>query len=124
MVQLEESDAAYCNSLWKYHSTNSEFFLKSLIAVHGGYGLRDKETKELLSFAIINDHLAIGMLTTVEKAQKKGYGRLVVKYLAKKIAEKGYFPLAFMDQKNEVSYKTFSKLGFKKIGDSNWISMG
>lgn len=121
MIKLEESDAAYCNSLWKYKSEKSEFWIRTLIAVHGGYGLRERDAQEIVSFAIITDHLGIGQVTTIKKAQRKGYGQLVVKYLAKKIAEKGYIPHAYIDHNNVASYAMFSRLGFKKIDDTCWI---
>lgn len=123
MTQLNESDATLCNSLWKYKSDNSELYIKSLISVHGGYGLRDKTTNELLSFAILNDHLAIGALTTIEKAQKKGFGEIITRYTAKKIAEMGYIPHAYINKKNLKAQNLFKKLCFKKISDSNWIDI-
>lgn len=112
-----------CNSLWKYKNENSELWIKSLIMVHGGYALRDKSSNELLSFAIINDHLAIGVLVTVESARRKGYGEIIVKYLAKKLTEKDLIPHVYINKTNEKGIKLFHKLGFIKIGDSNWITI-
>jgi len=91
--------------------------------VHGGYALKDKNSNELLSFAIINDHLAIGVLVTVKKAQRKGYGETIVKYLAKQLSESDLNPHVYINKKNEKGFKLFHKLGFIKIGDSNWITV-
>jgi GNAT superfamily N-acetyltransferase len=120
---LSEDDASICNGLWKYRSKYSEAWVKSLILVHGGYALRDKITREILSFAIINDHLAIGLLTTVEKAQRKGYGEIISRYLAKKSAEGGITPTVYINSLNPMGFNLFNKLGFKRIGGSNWIVM-
>ncbi|XP_070493588.1 uncharacterized protein [Chironomus tepperi] len=123
LVQLQANDAPICNRLWKYKNENSELWIKSLIMVHGGYALRDKISNELLSLAIINDHLAIGVLITVEKAQRKGYGETLVKYLAKKLSERDLIPHVYVNKKNDKGIKLFHKLGFIKIGDSNWITI-
>jgi GNAT superfamily N-acetyltransferase len=118
---LREEDAILCNSLWKYKSKHSEAWVKSLILVHGGVAIRERSSRELLSFGIINDHLAIGMLTTIEKAQRKGYGEIISKYLIKKSAEGGITPTVYIDNDNPVGFNLFKKLGFRRIGGSNWI---
>ena len=123
LVQLEPNDAPFCNQLWKFKNENSELWIKSLIMVHGGYALRDKSSNELLSFAIINDHLAIGVLVTVKKAQRKGYGEMIVKHLAKKLSERHLIPHVYVNKENVKALKLFHKLGFIKIGDSNWITI-
>lgn len=122
-MRLEASDAPICNSLWTYKNENSELWIKSLIMVHGGYALKDKISNELLCFGIINDHLAIGALVTVRKAQRKGYGETIVKYLAKKLSEINLYPHVYINKKNEKGFKLFHKLGFIKTGDSNWITL-
>jgi predicted GNAT family acetyltransferase len=65
--------------------------------------------------------MAVGVLTTIEKARKKGFGEAIAKFIAIKIAEQGYTPIAFIDNTNIASYKLFQKIGFRKIGGSNWI---
>lgn len=57
MRSLEEADAEFCNSIWEWKDEVSENFIRSMILLHGGYGLIDKETDELLAFGTINDHL-------------------------------------------------------------------
>jgi ribosomal protein S18 acetylase RimI-like enzyme len=121
LASLHEDDAALCNSLWKYKSENSEAWVKSLILVNGGYALRDKSTNELLSFAIINDHLAIGLLTTVEKAQRKGYAEIIAKYVSLKMAQEGLTPTVYVSNENPLGFGLFQKLGFRRISGSNWI---
>ncbi|KAG5680422.1 hypothetical protein PVAND_009930 [Polypedilum vanderplanki] len=116
---LKEEDASLCNSLWAFKSDNSEIWVKSLILVHGGYALRRKDTRELLSFGLINDHLAIGMLTTIEKAQRKGYAEIIVKQLVKKLIEINITPIVYVHNPNAL--KLFQKLGFISISNSNWI---
>lgn len=121
IVPLEKSDAEMCNSLWKWKNSKSEIWMKSLILINGGYALKDSSSREFLSFAIVNDHMAIGALTTINQAQRKGYGEIIVKYMAKKMAEEGLVPTAYISNENPKGFNLFTKLGYKKIGMSNWI---
>lgn len=108
--------------MWEWRCEKSEKFIKSLICLNGGFGLIDKQTDELLSFATINDHLAIGILNTIPKARGKGYGELIVKLLAKRIAEEfNINPTCYINNRNVASMKLFGKLGFLKICHCNWI---
>lgn len=87
-----------------------------------GFGLFDSSTDELLSFALINDHLATGVLTTVERARRKGFGEMMAKLLSRKIVENfDLDPTAYIDLTNVPSLKLYAKLGYKKIGECNWI---
>lgn len=124
MRQLESNDAEFCNNLWKFKDEKSELWIRSLLEVHGGYALIDETTKEILSFVLISSQYAIGGLTTVEKARRKGYGEFMVKLLSKKLVERGFTPLAYIADNNDRSLKLFDKLGFKRVGGSNWIVMG
>jgi N-acetylglutamate synthase-like GNAT family acetyltransferase len=119
---LEESDAEFCNSLWIYKNDQSLIWVRSLILLHGGYAVVDQESNEILSCAIYNDHIGIGLLNTIEKARRKGYGEILVKYFSQKIAERGLIPTTFINNSNTASITLFTKLGFKKIQGINWIS--
>jgi FR47-like protein len=122
MRKLHEEDSKLCNSLWSHRSVSSESFIRSLILINGGYGLISKANNELLSFALINDHFSIGALTTVEHARGKKYGEFITKLLSLKIAEEMKLPpTCFIDDPNIPSFNLFNKLGYKKIGHSNWI---
>jgi RimJ/RimL family protein N-acetyltransferase len=123
--KLEESDSKLCNSLWAYRSLASGPYIRSLILINGGYGLFNSITKELFSFAVINDHFATGMLTTVEAARGRKYGEFVAKFLTVKIAEDlKVTPTVYITSDNVPSINLFQKLGYKKIGDCNWIVVG
>jgi RimJ/RimL family protein N-acetyltransferase len=124
--KLDEKDSEVCNSIWNYRYIGSESFIRSLILVNGGYGLFSTENNELLSFAIINDHFATGILTTNEKFRGKKYGEFVAKLLSLKITEDlvDIIPTCYIDSLNPPSLNLYRKLGYKKIGDCNWIVVG
>lgn len=125
MRPLAEADSEFCNSLWTWRDHNSELFARSLISIYGGLALCDEKTGEILSFGVVNDHLAVGMMNTVDKARGKGYAGVITKALSKKIAEDFDLPpTAFFETANNSSRRVFEKVGFKKIGDCDWILIG
>lgn len=125
MRKLQDEDSKNCNDLWTYRYNNSESFVRSMIVLNGGYGLFSKSNDEILSFAIINDHLASGILTTAKHARGKKLGELIAKLLSLKIAEDfDIIPTCYIDSLNVPSLKLYQKLGYKRIGDCNWIVVG
>lgn len=120
---LTEHHAKTCNDMWQWRYSNSEKYVRSLILINGGYGLFDQTTDELLAFALINDHFATGLLNVAKQCRGKGYGELMARYLTIKIAEMGLHPTVYIDAENTVSQKLYNKIGYKKIGDINWISV-
>lgn len=96
-----------------------------MILLHGGWALCDKETDQILSFAMFNDHLATGLLTTVEGARGKKYGEMMAKLMSIKIVEIfNLHPICFINNLNVPSINLYGKLGYEKIGGSNWIVVG
>lgn len=125
MRKLKEEESSICNNIWEHKSERSENVIRSLILISGGWALYDNISDELLSFALINEHLATGMLTSVEHARGKGYGGFISKVLALKIVESfDIHPICFINSLNFKSMKLFEKLGYRKISDSNWIAVG
>ena len=98
--------------------------IKSLIEIHGGFALIDANSKKILSYVLISSQYAIGALTTVDEAKRKGYGEVLVKYLAKELAKRDFIPYAYVANANQKSINLFKKVGFQRIGGSNWIYVG
>lgn len=100
-------------------------YIRTLIKVNGGIAITDINTGEILSFGLINDLMAIGVLNTVEKARGKGYAEIIVKMLSKALVESfNIRPTTFISSKNFKSINLFTKLGFTKIADINMIAVG
>jgi hypothetical protein len=75
-----------------------------------------------LSFALINDHFAIGVLTTVEHARGKKNGEFIANFLSFKIAEEfKVSPTCFIDFGSSPSTNLFNKMGYEEIGESNRV---
>lgn len=126
LKELTKEDAKICCQNWIYASAKSEKFLESLIQLNGGYGLFSAESGEILCFAIFNEQLAIGMLTTLDKAKRKGFGELLAKFMSRKCVEKFDIPpIVFISSQNSISMNLFvGKLGYEKIAEHNWIVVG
>lgn len=122
--QLKGEDSESCNTFYEYKNSTSVALIESLILINGGYGLFSIESNELLSFALINDHFAIGMLYTVVNARGKKYGEFIAKLLSLKIAQDFQVsPICFVHPSNTASNKLFVKLGYKIIGNCNWVEI-
>lgn len=63
----------------------------------------------------------LGVLQTEEKYYGHGYGSLVTKYVAKKVAEFGFDVYAEVAEDNKPSRSLFNKLGFESVGEVHWI---
>lgn len=126
MRELTKKDAKFCCQNWIYATTKSEKYLESLIHMNGGYALCSEENGDILCFAIFNEQFAIGMLTTVDKARRKGFGELMAKFMSRKCVEKFDIPpVVFINSLNSVSMNIFiGKLGYEMIADHNWIEVG
>lgn len=107
-----------------FKNEQSEIWIKSLIEIHGGFALIDANSKQILSYVLISSQYAIGGLTTVENAKRKGYAEVLVKHLAKELAKRDFIPYVYVADTNQKSMNLFKKVGFQKIGGSNWIYVG
>lgn len=119
---MSAEDIQACMNLWSWCYESSEEFFLSLVHVNGGFGVFDESTGELLSFGLINDHLAIGGLNTVEKARGRKFAEIIAKLLTRKLVEEmDLNPTTYVDNTNVPSFKLFEKLGYRKAADCNWI---
>lgn len=116
ITQLTVKHAKTINSLWPHRSTGSENFIAKLIELNGGIGLVCKKTNELRAWVLKNYFGGFGVLQVPDNHKRKGYGSLIIKIFAKKIAEEdGYDITAFILRENTASQNMFAKLGFTEI---------
>ncbi|XP_058120892.1 uncharacterized protein LOC131282153 [Anopheles ziemanni] len=117
---LQPKHAKVINDLWPHRETGSEFSLERLIRWNVSMGLfDDKEDGKLLGWCLLTQNGVIGTLGVAER--RKGYGTLVVKGFAKKLAEIGLNSYASVLVENEASNAMFKGIGFKPIRQVNYI---
>ncbi|XP_018560923.1 uncharacterized protein LOC108903289 [Anoplophora glabripennis] len=116
--KLDTSHAELVNSEWPHRYKDSVKFVSLLIEMNEGYGLFLKSNDEMVSWALLSMLGQLTMVQTVDCHKKKGYGSLMVKYLSKIIANKGYSPFGTILEENRASIYMFQKLGFNNLGIS------
>lgn len=60
MAPLKVENAELINSFWVYNNPSSINYIKAMIDSHGSLGLFDKNSNQLICWAIINEFLGIG----------------------------------------------------------------
>lgn len=80
-----------------------------------------KKGNELLSWIVKYEYSDIAVLETDGKNRKKGYGKLVIQAICKRIAEDGEDVLTLIVPGNTASESIFKGLGFKRGGIYNWL---
>lgn len=119
--KLEPKHIPLVNELWPYHHKNSDVYLETLADMGGGYGLFLKEKDTLVSW-IFKNHLGIlGILQTVEEYKRRGFGSLMIKFLAKLLAEEGIDPVTSVSIHNTASKNMMRKIGFEEIHNGFYV---
>ncbi|XP_058061162.1 uncharacterized protein LOC131211622 [Anopheles bellator] len=118
LASLKPENAHTINDHWPHRETGSEFSLERLICWNPSIGLYDS-SDNLLGWCVLTQMGVIGSLGVIEK--RKGYGKLVLKGIVKKLAEMGLSSYASILVNNEPSKALFESVGFKLIKRVNWI---
>ncbi|XP_065216427.1 uncharacterized protein LOC135842745 [Planococcus citri] len=114
---LNDQHANEIHNLWGLKYDYSVDALKYSIRYNNeaAYGVFCKTSGELLSRCIRSHTGFLGALQTVKSAQNKGYAKLLLKYIAKRLAEKDILPCGFIEDDNFASLHVFRSLGFKDM---------
>lgn len=65
-----------------------------------------------VSWILLYDYCAMGLLYTMPEHRGKGYAKVVVSTMAKRLFAEGYPVYSFIEVENEVSYRLYKSLGF------------
>lgn len=74
-----------------------------------------KENDELVTWMMCNPPFGMSRLYTLESHRRRGYAKLAVQYLSKRMAQAGLIPFVHIVVENEASYKCFQSLGFQQV---------
>lgn len=74
-----------------------------------------KATNELVSWITFHPNNGMSRLHTLEMYRGKGYASLVVRYVAKRLAQAGIVPTANVGLGNQASQRVFESLGFQRL---------
>lgn len=106
-------NAALINAVWPHRDSDSEGFVRGLIEYHGGFGLYPRNSKQPVSWAVVNEFQGLGLLQTLEAERRKGYGCLMVQAFCRLVASRhGDDIMAFVIGTNRASNSLLQSLGF------------
>nr|XP_046258032.1 glycine N-acyltransferase-like protein 3 [Scatophagus argus] len=112
LSSLDESHVGMVNQTWKF-SKNMEAvrMIRNMLANFPSCCVLDTEAKPV-SWILTYSSCAMGMLYTLPEHRGKGYAKVLVSTMAKRLHAEGYPVYCFIEEDNVVSYRLFKSLGF------------
>ncbi|KAK9966904.1 hypothetical protein ABG768_003986 [Culter alburnus] len=111
---LSEAQAHLVNSTWKYGGDrNSYNSVLNYISHNPSLCVIEEGGTEPVSWLLVYQHAALGLLYTLPQHRRKGYAKLLVSILGKSLLERGHPVYCFVEKGNDTSYKLFTSLGFQ-----------
>ncbi|XP_056590781.1 glycine N-acyltransferase-like protein 3 [Triplophysa dalaica] len=123
---VSTAHAHLVNSTWKYGGdANSYNSVLNYITHNPSVCIVEEDRSEPVSWLLLYQHCALGLLYTLPQHRRKGYAKLLVSIMSQNLLERGYPVYCFVEEENEPSHKLFSSLGFKHSSDyrSVWFEL-
>ncbi|KAJ0005042.1 hypothetical protein NQD34_011256 [Periophthalmus magnuspinnatus] len=115
ITSLDVSHIDLVNNTWKFGGDERGYRnVKNLISNFPSCCIKDEQGQPV-SWILVYDYCAIGILYTVLEHRGKGYAKVLVSALAKRLHSEGYPLFSFIEEDNTVSYKLFKSLGFTEV---------
>ncbi|XP_038592891.1 glycine N-acyltransferase-like protein 3 [Micropterus salmoides] len=109
---LDESHVGLVNQTWKFgKSGEAARMIRNMLANFPSCCVLDAEGKPV-SWILTYASCAMGMLYTLPEHRGKGFARVLVSAMAKKLHTQGYPVYCFIEEENMLSYRLFKNLGF------------
>ena len=100
------------NKTWKFGQREKTYnIIKNLIVNFPTCCITDKQGQPL-SWLLLYDYCALGILYTLPEHRGKGYAKVLINAMAKWLRAEGYPVYCFIEEENVVSYKLFKNMGF------------
>lgn len=115
---LSAAHAHLVNSTWKYGGDrNSYNSVLNYISHNPSLCVIEEGGTEPVSWLLVYQHAALGLLYTLPQHRRKGHAKLLVSMMAKQLLERGHPVYCFVEEDNDTSYKLFTSLGFQHSPD-------
>ncbi|XP_034008365.1 glycine N-acyltransferase-like protein 3 [Trematomus bernacchii] len=109
---LNLSHVDLVNTTWKFGGNKQGYRnIENLISNFPSCCITDGQGQPL-SWILVYDYCALGLLYTLPEHRGKGYGKVLVSTMAKRLHSQGYPVYCFIEEENDTSYKLFKNLGF------------
>lgn len=109
---LNESHADVVNKTWKFGGDDKGYRNVLHLISHFPTCCITDENNQPVSWVLLYDYCAMGMLYTLPEHRGKGYAKALVTTMAKRLHCQGYPVYCFIEECNQVSCKLFTSLGF------------
>ncbi|XP_073682351.1 glycine N-acyltransferase-like protein 3 [Garra rufa] len=118
VAPLSAAHAHLVNSTWKYGGDrNSYNSVLNYITHNPSLCVIEEGGTEPVSWLLVYQHAALGLLYTLPQHRRKGYAKLLVSMMAKNLLDRGHPVYCFVEKENDFSYKLFTSLGFQNSPD-------
>lgn len=112
IASLNLSHVDLVNKTWKFGGDEQGYNnIKNLISNFPSCCITDDQGQPL-SWILVYDYCALGILYTLPEHRGKGYAKVLVSAMAKRLHAEGYPVYCFIEEDNMVSYRLFKDLGF------------
>ncbi|XP_042562534.1 glycine N-acyltransferase-like protein 3 isoform X2 [Clupea harengus] len=112
ICSLNESHIDIVNKTWKFGGNEKGYNnIKNLISHFPSCCIAD-ETGQPVSWVLVYDYCALGLLYTLPEHRGKGYAKTLITVMSKKLHAQGYPVYCFIEEENDISFRLFKSLGF------------
>ncbi|XP_075875008.1 glycine N-acyltransferase-like protein 3 [Nelusetta ayraudi] len=109
---LSSSHVDLVNNTWKFGGNAGGYrSIDNWIKNFPSSCITDKQGQPV-AWILMYDYCAMGLLYTLPEHRGKGYAKVLISSMVKKICAKGYPVYCYIEVDNEVSYRLFKKMGF------------
>ncbi|KAM3606678.1 uncharacterized protein V6R79_021075 [Siganus canaliculatus] len=109
---LDESHIGLVNQTWEFSEENEAVrMIQNMVANFPSCCVLDQEGKPV-SWMLTYPSCAMGMLCTLPEHRGKGYAKVVISTLAKKLHSQGFPVYCYIEEGNLISHRLFTNLGF------------
>uniref|UniRef100_A0A671YPE9 Glycine N-acyltransferase-like protein n=1 Tax=Sparus aurata TaxID=8175 RepID=A0A671YPE9_SPAAU len=112
LSSLDESHIGVVNQTWKFaESDGSVRMIRNMLASYPSCCVLDADAKPV-AWILTYMSCAMGMLYTLPEHRQKGYAKILISAMAKRLHAQGSPVYCFIEEENVVSYKLFKNMGF------------
>ncbi|XP_073337871.1 glycine N-acyltransferase-like protein 3 [Pagrus major] len=109
---LNLSHVDLVNKTWKFGGNEKGYRnITNLISNFPSCCITDSQGQPV-SWILVYDYCAMGLLYTLPEHRGKGYAKVLISAMAKKLHAEGFPVYCFIEEENTVSYKLFKNMGF------------
>nr|XP_006638569.1 PREDICTED: glycine N-acyltransferase-like protein 3 [Lepisosteus oculatus] len=117
LARLSPSHAELVNANWSFGGDrNSYNSVLNYISHNPSLCVLDERGKPI-SWILMYQHCALGLLYTLPDHRRQGHAKLLVTEMSRQLLEQGYPVYCFVEEENQISYQLFTSLGFRHKPD-------